>query len=209
MTRRLSWAQALSLLVMLSAQAAVAHVPQLRGRLIDLVSRSDLIVIATVEETKRIDARLNATTVRVEAPLVGETKGARLTFRSQPRFAPGRRFVFFLHRAGTEIECMQASGTVFPARPEDDASYRDTVTAIRQALRTGEAGREAALRAALIPALSATAPPLRYYAVLDLASVAHHGLTESERRSLERLVADSSTDPAIRPVIATLLQRSS
>jgi hypothetical protein len=205
--RSSAW-QALSLVSILAAQAAVAHVPQLRGRVVDLVGRSDLIVIATVEESKRVDGRLNVTTVRVEAPLVGEPKDARLTFRSQPRFATGRRFVFFLHRAATELECLQASGTVFPARREDDASYRDTVTAIRQALRADAAGREAALRAALIPALSATAPPLRYYAVLDLAAVAHHGLTESERRSLERLIADSSTDPTIRPVIAALLQRS-
>jgi hypothetical protein len=196
----------LLLLAMLPARVAVAHIPQLRGRLIDLVGRSDLIVIATVENTKRIDTRLNETTARVEARLAGDTQDARLTFRSQPRFATGRRVVVFLRRTGSGFECVQASGTVFPARPEDDASYRDAVEAIRQALRADEAGRAARLRAALIPALSASAPPLRYYALLDLASLTHHGLTEAERRALEGVLADASTDPAIRPVIASLLK---
>lgn len=188
------------------AQAAVAHVPQLRGRLVDLVGQSDLVVVGTVERVQVVGARRHDTTVRVEGALIGEAPQATLTFRARPRVAAGRRFVFFLHRDATGLECVQASGTVFPARREDDAAYRETVTAIQRALRGSEAARPAALRAALIPALSAAAPPLRYYAVLDLTALVHHGLTESERRSLERLVADPATDPAIRPTIASLLR---
>ena len=58
------------------------------------------------------------------------------------------------------------------------------------------------------PGALAPAPALRYYAVLDFAALTHHGLTGEERRQLQRLVDDPATDPAIRPVIAGLLHRS-
>jgi len=60
----------------------------------------------------------------------------------------------------------------------------------------------------IIPALSATAPPLRYHAILELDALAHHGLSEPERQSLERLSTDPTTDPAIRPLVTSLLRAS-
>lgn len=190
------------------ATDAAAHVPELRGRLVDLVGRSDAIAVGTVLSSVPIDKRLNTTTVRLDAVFSGALEsGATVSFASRPRFAAGRRFVFFLGR-GAALECLQESGTVFPAEPAADAAYRQTVQSIGAALRGAAAERDAALRAALIPALSAPAPALRYYAVLDFAALTHHGLTDAERRQLQRLVDDPSTDPAIRPVLAGLLHRS-
>jgi hypothetical protein len=196
---------AIALLVVV-VQPAAAHVPELRGRLIDAVGRSDLVVVGTVEQVRVRAARQNDTTVRVVARLIGETNATTVTFGARPRFATGERFVFFLRRTDAGLECVQAAGTVFRARPEDDAAYRETIPAIQRALQVAEKDRAAALRAAIIPALSAPAPTLRYYAVLDLSALAHHGLTEPDRRSLERLVADPATDPAIRPIVAGLLR---
>lgn len=188
------------------AQPAAAHVPQLRGRLIDLVSQSDLVVVGTVEDVRAVGPQLNDTTVRVEGQFIGEATDAPLTFRARPPFAPGQRFVFFLHRDGASLSCVQPVGTVFPSRPQDDAAYRQTITAVQRALPAVEGERAAALRAAIIPALSAAAPPLRYHAVLELAALAHHGLTEAERRALEQLATDPATDPAIRPILVSLLR---
>ena len=136
---------------------------------------------------------------------IGEPPSGPVTFRAHPRFVPGRRYVFFLRGIGESVECLQESGTVFPADPAADAAYGETIGAIRRALGAEAADRLALLRAALIPALSAPTAALRYYAVLDLTALSHHDLSESERRSLERLIADGGTDPAIRPVVATLL----
>lgn len=188
---------------------AAAHVPELRGRLVDLVGRSDAIAVGTVVSSVPVDQRRNTTTVRLDGVFSGALEtGATVSFESRPRFAAGRRFVFFLGRDGTVLECLQESGTVFPTDAAADAAYRQTILAIAAALRGAAAERDAALRAALIPALSAHAPALRYYAVLDFAALTHHGLTDEERRQLQRLVDDPSADPAIRPVIAGLLHRS-
>jgi hypothetical protein len=186
-------------------EPARAHVPQLRGRLVDLVSQSDLIVVGTVDGTRAIEPRRHDTTVRVEGRFGGEPTPPILAFRSARRFAPGKRFVFFLRRDGTGLVCMQPSGTVFASRPDDDAAYRQTISAIQRALRAGVGQRTAALRAAIIPALSATSPALRHHAVLELGALAHHPLTDSERRALERIAADPATDAAIRLIVTSLL----
>ena len=177
----------------------------MRGRLIDLVSQSDLIVVGTVESVRPIDGRVHDTTVRPHDSFVGTAGADPIIFRAKRRFAPGERFVFFLRRDGGGWECVQPAGTVFPSRPVDDAAYRATVVAIQRALSVDAAERPAALRAAIIPAVSATAPPLRYHAVLELGALAHHGLTDTERQSLQRLVVDPATDAAIRPILASLL----
>jgi hypothetical protein len=189
-----------------AVRPAAAHVPQLRGRLIDLVGQSDLVVVGTVEEVSAPDRRSYRATVRVDDTLIGEPAPPTLTARARLRFAIGQRFVFFLRRDGTAFECVQPSGAIFPSRPTDDAGYREAVTAIRRALAVAPADRNAALRAAVIPALSARAAYLRYQAVLELGALAHDGMTASERALLERQVADPTTDPTIRSALVTLLR---
>jgi hypothetical protein len=65
------------------------------------------------------------------------------------------------------------------------------------------------VRAVLIAALRAPSTPLRYYAALDLAALAHHGLSDSEQRSLEGIIADPTADPALRPVLIDVLREAS
>jgi hypothetical protein len=195
-------------LVLGAVEPAAAHVPQLRGRLVDLVAASDLVIVGTVEQVTALEARATSTTVRVDATLVGEAPTPTVTFRSQPRFAAGGRFVFFLRRAGAGFECVQPAGTVFRSSVADDDRYRAVVTGIRLARRGSPETQPAALRAALVPALSAAAPALRYHAVLELAALAHHGLSPSERQSLQRLAADPATDTAIRSIVRGILDQS-
>jgi hypothetical protein len=191
-----------------AVEPAPAHVPQLRGRLVDLAAQSDLVIIGTVEQVGALDSRTKSTTVRIDATLAGEAPAATVTFRSGPRFATGRRFVFFLRRDGSGYECIHPAGTVFPSAVSDDDGYRAAVTAIRLALRGRPETQPAALRAALVPALSAAQPALRYHAVLELAALAHHGLSPSERQSLQRIAADPATDPAIRSIVRGILDQS-
>jgi hypothetical protein len=192
----------------LAAQPAAAHVPELRGRLVDLVSRSELIVTGTVEAVRTVDTRRFDTTLRVDRVLLGETKDRTVAFRGGPRLAPGKRYVVLLRRAGPALECIQPSGTVLPARPEDDEAYGKTIAAIEGALRRPENERAAALRTVLIPVLSSSVPPLRYYALLDLSARAHSGLSAADRQSLERLLADPATDPVLRPIVTGLLNKA-
>jgi hypothetical protein len=81
-----------------------------------------------------------------------------------------------------------------------------TVTGIKRAQREPADKQPAALRTTLMPALSAAVPQLRYHAVLELAALAHHGLSEADRQSLARIAADPNTDATIRPIIKSMLE---
>jgi hypothetical protein len=198
-------AAALLVLVLCLAAPAGAHLPELRGRVIDLATRSDVIVIATVEQSKSIGSAPPKTAVRVERWLAGAATEPTLAFSGGPRVAPGERYVFFLGRDGANLACLQPSGTVFAAHGADDRAYSDAIAAIRAARGSDETVRAVALRHAMIAALSAPAPALRFHAVLELAGLAHDGFPERERRALERILDDPTTDPSLRPVLVSIL----
>ena len=197
----------LALATLMAVQPAVAHVPIVRGRLVDLVQRSDVVVIGTADRVQPVGPRLIETTMRVELLLLGSSPGSTVTFQGLTRFAPGARYVVFLHRTGNGFEGTQASGTVFPASRDNDADYRATIEAIRHALVAELAHQTDALRAALIPALSSSAPELRYHAALELSALAQdgHGPSAAERRSLQQLLSSPACDPALQPLVAHLL----
>jgi len=204
-----TFAVAMTAAYLLSAAAspARAHIPELRGKLVDLVRRSDVIVIGTVQRCDAVKARVTNTTLSVDQTLVGQVSEPNLSFRGPTRFAPAGRYVFFLRRTASGFEGIQSSGSAFPSRTEDDAAYRQTIGTIREALRAGAEQQLTALRSAMIAALSASASALRYHAALELAALAHHAeLTAAEHDALERLGASPATDPALRPLISTLLQ---
>lgn len=189
-------------------QPAAAHLPQVRGRLIDLATQGDVIVFATVEQSQRAAPRRNETRIRVARALVGAAAEETLAFIGGPRFAPGQRYLFFLRREGGDLTCLQPTGTVFAARPEDDRAYADAIAAIRAARGADENVRAVALRTAMITALGAPPAALRFHAVLELAALAHDGFPDRERRALQRIVADPNTDPALRPVLTAMLASS-
>ena len=185
-----------------------AHVQTVRGKLVDLVQRSDLIVIGTAAQVVHIDNTHVDTTVRIAAVLAGATAERRLTFRGPTRFAPQERYVFFLRRTATGFGALQESGTVFPCTPADDAIYRSTIHALRQALRAPEDTRADTVRAALIPALTAAAEPLRYHAAFEIRALtaSGHPPTAEERTRLQALAGDPATDPALRPLLDAILR---
>lgn len=197
------------LLSLLSAAVAHAHVPIVHGRLVDLVARSDLVVIGTVQGVNPVSARFVDTQIKIEQVVVGTALQKPVTFRGPTRFAPGERYVFFLRRAGSGLESLQASGTVFPATPADDAAYRHAVLGVRRALHLDPSLQAGGMLQALIPALSAGAPPLRYHAALEIGALTEHGheLSPAERQAVQRLLADAATDPVLRPLLAHLVRQ--
>ena len=207
-TVRAAYAAPLALLFLLSS--AQAHVQVLRGRLVDVVGQSNLVVIGSVEELTPVGARHADATVRVDAVLAGVADTGRLTFRTPTSLTPGARYVLFLRRDGDRLASVAPSGALFPSGREDDAGYRRAIEAIAAALRADPSVRVTELRAALIGTLSASAPPLRYYAALDLATLDHadHPWTSSQRAALERLIADPGADADLRPLLSALLQHS-
>jgi len=199
---------AITLLGLFVAVPATAHLKIVQGRLIDLVQRSDAIVIGTVSDSRAAGPRWADVTVKIDRVLAGRSNTPTAVVRSPTGLAPASRYVLFLRRVGLNWESLAPSGTVFATQAHDDAAYQQAVAALRRALRRPPAARIAALRAALVPALSASAPPLRYHAALELRALTHagHPLQSRERQRLERILADTRTDPALRPLLAGLLR---
>jgi len=187
---------------------AAAHIQVLRGKLLDLIQRSDLIVIGTADRVTPIGTSLVDTTVTIVRVLAGTATEKHVTFRGPTRFAAGERYVFFLRRAPEGITGAQDAGTVFPCTPADDASYQRTVQALTRALRSDLATRPDAVRAALIPALSAAPAPLRYSAALELSALARdgHPPNTAERRRLEKLLHEPGTDPTLEPLLTEMIR---
>jgi hypothetical protein len=199
---------AVAALLLTASGAAQAHLQILRGRLVDAVQRSDLVVIGRVQRAQASGARTMVVTVQVDATLQGGKADTPLVVHSPSGLAPGQRYVLFLERSVGGWRSVAPSGTLFPARAEDDSGYERAVVSIRAALDVPVDGRLSALRAALIDALSASAPALRYYAALDLVGIGHgkHSLSASERAALAHALDAPGADPNLRPLLSPLLQ---
>jgi len=187
---------------------ASAHIQVLRGKLLDLVQRSDLVVIGTADKVTPIGTSLVDTTVKIATVLAGTSTAKQLTFRGPTRFAPNERYVFFLNQSATGFVGVQDAGSVFPCTPADDAVYRTTIQSLRRALGSELATRPDAVRAALLPALTATPAPLRYNAALELSALAHQGHPPNavERTRIEKLLHDPATDPTLAPLLTELIR---
>ena len=195
-----------SLLAVLTlAAAASGHVPPVAGRLVDCIQRSDIVVVAVIEQTADIDTRTLDTTARIERSILGAPGEPTIVFRGNARFVPRQRYVIFLHREGGALVGVQPAGVSFPSAPGDDALYHQVVTAARAALVEQDDRRVDQLRSALIPALQAAPRELRYNAALELGALAHHGVKSAEhRRQLESIAADPRTDPTLRKMIEVI-----
>lgn len=80
--------------------------PQLRGRLIDLATQSDVVALGTVERLASTAHGGSETTVRVERLFGGTIEAERIAFTGGPRAAPGQRYVFFLGAEGATLTCL-------------------------------------------------------------------------------------------------------
>lgn len=192
--------------MLLLVQPTSAHVPFLHARLIDLIRRSDVILLGTAERVKPLGARRIDTDLHVEDTFKGTVPERTLTFRGPSGITPEERYVVFLRRTPSGFESIQPSGTLFGSRPQDDAAYRRVVTSINGAQHGDAVQQVVVVRAALIAALSASAAALRYHAALELSALAHdgYGPTEIERQSLATLLASPAVDPALRPLLTSI-----
>ena len=97
---------------------------------------------------------------------------------------------------------------MFPCATTDDGTYRSTIEALAHALRTEVTARPDAVRAALLPALTANPAPLRYHAALELRALAQagHPPNATERLRIEQLLHDPAADPALSPLLNELLR---
>ena len=197
----------ISLASALVAASATAHLQPLRGQLIDLIQRSDLVVIASVQSIAPLGTRKADVHVKIQSVILGKPPAASLSVRSFNDFGPDDRVVLLLHRTGKDWESVAPSGVVFACAQPDDSGYRATIQAVNAALHRPPAKRADAVRAALIPALTASAEALRYQAALELVALAHdgHGPTDRERRKLQELIGSARLDPALQPLISNLL----
>lgn len=206
--RPLAVAVLLALATAVVASPAAAHINMLRGHLIDLVRNSDVVIVGVVTVPASLSPSGKDLEIDVVDTIRGEISESSLTAQTQARLVAGERQIIFLKRQATGFHCVQPSGTRFAATPRDDADYRRAVKAIAAALRLPEARQIQALRAALIPALQAKSKPLRYHAALDLAALSHdgHDLTSEERINVGKVRAAPGFDPALAPVIDSLLR---
>lgn len=206
------------------AATSDAHLPALRGRLVELVRAADVAVIGRVIEVREVRPRQLDTTLAVERTLLGTAATASLKsqstvtpdalvartvdFRGQTRLLAGERYAVFLRRGANGLESVHASGTVMATPASDDSLMQSTVDGIRTALAAAPEVQAATLRRALIPALSASGRALRYYAALELGSLGQHDGAPGagERRAIEQVLADPQLDPALRPLLETLLR---
>ena len=194
-----------------AALPATAHMPLVKGRLVDLTQRSDAIVIGRVSATAPIRDRQVVATVQIDRVLSGDlAHQSRLAFRASSGLASGERQVLFLVRTDSGYASVQQPGTVFPCRPEDDATYLAAVTDVHRALTLRGDAQVTALRAALIPLLSASVAELRYHAALELSALAAggHGPTPAEQAALARWLEAPGSDPALRPIVRSVSSRS-
>jgi hypothetical protein len=198
----------LQLLIILPAAPAAAHIKALRGHLIDIVGRSDVVVIAVVTQPASASATGEEISFDVVEVVLGDLTDGALKARTSARLVAGERQVVFLKREAAGYRCTQPSGTRFPATLADDGDYRRVVVAVAAALRLPDEEQIRALRAALIPALRAASMPLRYHAALDLSSLSHegHDLSPEERKQIEAVRSAADADPTLRPILDALLR---
>jgi len=204
-----------ALLAVLSP-AAPGHMRAQVGSLVDLVQRSERILVGRPQPTGRAESGDSKYTVRVDVTLLGEASSESFEIVSRASFEPGVRQVFFLARTSPTLaggggtpapqprwHSLQKPGSVYPAATPDDGAYRAVVQAARAAADQPDDKAIAALRAALIPALQAKAESLRYHATLDLLATIHreHPLTPEERERLATVVHAPAFDAQLRPLL--------
>jgi len=197
------------LAIVAAASSSAAHINVLRGRLVDLVQQSDIIIVGVITLPASLSPDRKSLGIDVVATLLGELDQKALTAKTSTRLIAGERQVIFLKREGSGFRCVQPAGTRYPAAAADDAAYRAAVDGIAAALRLPDDQQVHPLRAALIPALSSKSLPLRYHAALELASLNHEGheLTVEERAAIEKVRSAPDFDPSLREVVEGLLRQ--
>jgi len=196
------------LLVLIVGSAAWAHIPTVRGHLVASTRDAEIIVVGTVRDVTAVGPRSDDVDVTIDHKLRGATPQDKLRFRSPHQLGVGDRCVLFLRHAAGAWESVTPSGTIFPAKPSDDPDYQKVIGSLVSAFALPDAARPNAVRAALLPALTASNDTLRYHAALELAALAEagHGPNPTEKAQLQSLLSKKDFDPALQPLIQGLLR---
>ena len=200
MSRRRLLARVASL-VALAAAPAIAHLEVAQGRLLDLVQRSDVMVVAKVRRGGETvdDRRLLPVTVLSEDGATA--RRATLDVPARLAVQPGRSYAFFVTRSDDSLKCIHPPGTVLAA-PHRGREYVEFDRAMRPLLPDAH---EAAADVLLL-ALRADARELRFHAALALLDAVHggHPLDASQRGALREILADQRLEDSLRPVLEPL-----
>jgi len=190
------------LFVATSATLASAHLEFFTGRLLDLVQRSDRLLVAKVTKVEK--AATDAVQTLTVEWSVGDDKLESATVRAHRNlgFATGGTYAFFVTENEDAFDCIQPAGVLFPVA-DDGREFRELDAALRPLL----GGPTAPITAVLIPALRSASRELRYNVAFALRDAAHgdHPLPPAQRTELEKIMAEPSFDDTIRPLLAALI----
>ncbi len=184
---------------------ASAHMQLAGGRILDLIQRSERLVIAKV-----LGPGMTLDTRRVLPVLVLSESGdsaVRSQIEVPARLAvqPGRSYAFFVTAGDGGWSCLQPAGTVLPA-PHRGREFVEFDRALRPLV---PASIEEAADVLLL-GLAAESRELRLHAALALLDNTHddHPLTAAQRHTLREILAGSRLDPSLRPALAPLAREA-
>lgn len=193
-----------ALLSVILALPAAAHLQFFPGRLLDLLQRSERVVIAAVDHVEGdLASSRRLWAVRVDGNEGEPPAPVRLTADARLALEPGKRYAFFVKGKDANLECVHPSGVVFPA-DAGGSEYVDLDRQVRPLLLHGPPRR---IVDALIPRLRSPVRELRYHVALALSDAAHgeHPLDAEQQAQLREVAESPDFDAAIRPLIAPLL----
>lgn len=171
------------------------------GRILDLIQRSDRLIVAKVVGPGTASGPRRVLPVVVLWESGARAVRSRIEVPARLAVQPGRAYAFFVVADGDAWRCIQPAGTVLPA-PHKGREFIDFDRALRPLVPT--AVEEAA--DVLLLGLTAESRELRLHAALALLDNAHddHPLTEAQRNTLREILAGSHLDPSLRPALAPL-----
>ena len=192
----------------LGAAAAGAHLRAVGGSLVDLLARSEGVVLVEVTAATE-DAPASRTQMRRIRSLGGVVPPEEFALGnalSPMRYAGGQKAIVVLTRENDRWQAIQLAGEGLVLAPsEPDAATLAYVSALWKA--THEAEPDGDLGLQLRGGLRLPHRKLRLLAALDLAELAHHkpGLSPAARAALRKDLEDPELDPAARLALSRAL----
>jgi hypothetical protein len=189
------------LLAVLASAPAGAHMQVAQGRLIDLIRRSERVIIAKPHgpEEHVGDRRYLAVTVLSD----DGRRASRERLQVPRRLAvqSGRPYAFFVRRDGDGWLCLHDPGTVLPA-PHRGREYVE----LDRAIRPLPADAVGPVTDVLLTALRSASRELRFHAAMALLDAVHadHPLEPPQRDALRAVLQHPDFDAGLRPLLEPL-----
>lgn len=183
------------------AAPAAAHLQVAQGRLLDLVRRSERLVVVKVRGPGTVAGSERVLAVTVLAPDGTTARHERLAVPARMALRPGRAHAFFVERIDGGWRAVHPPGAVFPA-PQRGREY----VAVDRALRPLPDDAVAAITDVLVATVAAQSRELRLHATMALLDTVHadHPLGPRQRAALRAALAAPGFDPELQPLLAPL-----